>query len=404
MLFFGFISPIKEEAEIFQEEDILEPLTIERGEVLKINPQVSILVTSTIKNYGIIENQGTLTVVGTINNQMSSAIKNNLGGTLETIDQGTINVFIGSMVTNSGTFSNRAITNIYAGGTVINNEEGVLSNEGSLTNWGGVFVNLGTFENKFEAVLTNNGDTIINKGSIINNGKITNEKSFSNNDEGTFTNTQLGLFTNNGYFSNFGVIINEAGIMKTDRGTIMNEGLIYNCDGVIEGISRVKFNTVLFDCETIRSNQIDEKYDLDSAITELKKSSSKSSNTSDEQQIDTSSQEICGPGMVLKNAICIEEEDDPAQVKKRIPDWIKNIAVQWANGNIGNADFIDLLRSLIYDNVIDISESTSAMIAGGGFVPQWFSHTTGWWSEGLISEDEFINALTFLIKKEIIRI
>jgi len=146
------------------------------------------------------------------------------------------------------------------------------------------------------------------------------------------------------------------------------------------------------------------KYDLDSAITELKKSSSKSSNTSDDQQIDTSSQEICDPGMVLKDGICIEEKDDPAQVKKRIPDWIKNIAVQWANGNLGNADFIDGLHSLIYDNVIDISDPTSAMIAGGGFVPQWFSHTTGWWSEGLISEDEYINALTFLIKKEIIRI
>ena len=160
------------------------------------------------------------------------------------------------------------------------------------------------------------------------------------------------------------------------------------------GITNVKVNPILFECKT-PSEQVDE--DSDSSKTK-----STSYNSDDERQIDIYSLQICGPNSVLKDGICVEETTIAEQAMGRISDIFKNNIAQWAKGSVGNSDFIDVIRSLVYDNIIDFDGQTST--AKNEYVPQWFQHTSSWWSEGLISEDEFINAVKYLIKKEIIRI
>jgi len=108
--------------------------------------------------------------------------------------------------------------------------------------------------------------------------------------------------------------------------------------------------------------------------------------------------------MVLQDGKCVEEIIDSNGIEGGIPDWIKNNVVMWANGNVADSDFLDGIRSLVNEGIIDIPEFAFAEKSQSEFVPEWFTITTGWWSEGQISEGEFINAVKYLVEKNIIRI
>jgi len=391
ILFFGSISSIEAQTTI-KSDTIFETLTIESGEILIINSQVTVIA-NIVDNFGLIENYGTIRIAGIIKNHITGGINNNLGGTIEILQGGSINIVFGSSVTNSGIITNKGIINIYDGGTIINKEGGILTNENAINNLGGTIFNQGTIDILLDADLINEGGTIINKGSITNSGEIRNKNIISNNFGGTITNNPQGIITNEKTIVNFGRIINNAGIISTLSGDITNQGAIYNCDGVFEGISSVKFNAVLFDCETT-TQQVSENSQSNFPTTQ----SSSDENTNSESEI------ICGPRRVLKDGVCIEGISIPQQGNGKISDWMKNIIAQWANGNVGNGDFIEGIRSLVYDEIIDIPEFAFAETSQPAYAPQWFSHTAGWWSEGLISEDEFLNAVKYLVERNIIRI
>jgi len=399
----GSIFQAKAETTEIDSDTIIKSMKIEVGDILKINSEITVSIMDKFQNFGIIQNHGTILIRGILENQMSGEINNNFGGTIQTLEGGTLNSFVGSTIGNSGMITNQGTINIYGGGIITNKEGGILNNENFINNFGGVIINYGTIDNKIQTSIINQG-TIINKGAITNSGTITNKKTISNNLEGTITNHPQGTIINQGTLGNFGgLITNIAGIINTIGGSIINHGTIYSCDGVFEGISGVMYNTILFDCE--KKNEVDEKSDSDSAKSQSTTSSSEStSQTIEEQKKNTGSQQICGPGSIIKDGMCVDESVNPQQVKGRIPEKVKNIIALWADGHIGSTDFFDGIRSLVYDKIIDVPEITSSKTPGGGFVPQWFSHTAGWWSEGLISEDEFINAAKFLLQKEIIRI
>jgi len=85
-----------------------------------------------------------------------------------------------------------------------------------------------------------------------------------------------------------------------------------------------------------------------------------------------------------------------------IPSWIKNNAGWWANGQIGDSDFIQGIEYLIQQEIMHIPSTQKSDEATTSQVPQWVKNNAGWWAKDQISDKEFVNGIEFLIKQGII--
>jgi len=91
--------------------------------------------------------------------------------------------------------------------------------------------------------------------------------------------------------------------------------------------------------------------------------------------------------------------------KKQIPAWIKNNAKWWAEGSIGDSDFVSGIQHLIKEKIIDIPDlPEQASDTAVQKVPDWVKNNAGWWADGQIGESEFVNGLKYLVEKGIIRV
>ena len=86
-----------------------------------------------------------------------------------------------------------------------------------------------------------------------------------------------------------------------------------------------------------------------------------------------------------------------------VPEWVKNNAGWWADGQIPDSAFIDGIEFLIKDGIIivPVSESTAQNESN---IPEWIKTNAGWWADGQISDSAFIDGIEFLIKDGIIKI
>ena len=85
-----------------------------------------------------------------------------------------------------------------------------------------------------------------------------------------------------------------------------------------------------------------------------------------------------------------------------IPEWVKNVAGWWNEGEINDASFLEGIAYLIEHDVL-IVPSTEAG-SGGGTVPEWVKNTAGWWADGTIDDGTFVNAIQYLIKEGLIQV
>ena len=86
-----------------------------------------------------------------------------------------------------------------------------------------------------------------------------------------------------------------------------------------------------------------------------------------------------------------------------VPDWIKNNAGWWADGEIDDQTFVNGIQFLIKEEIIQVSDTTSGS-NNSEFIPEWVKNTAGWWADGEISETEFLTAIQYLIKDGLIKI
>ena len=99
-----------------------------------------------------------------------------------------------------------------------------------------------------------------------------------------------------------------------------------------------------------------------------------------------------------------------AQEDAQIPDWIKNVAGWWANGEISENEFLAGIEYLINNNIILLDfipcsiKTESQTISSAKLVPDWVKNNAKWWSEDLIEDTDFVNGIEYLIKKQIIGI
>ena len=95
----------------------------------------------------------------------------------------------------------------------------------------------------------------------------------------------------------------------------------------------------------------------------------------------------------------------PPIIKKvSIPDWIKNNAAWWAEGQIDDDAFIQGIQFLIKESILTIPPTTQGSISGTSDIPDWIKNNAAWWAEGQIDDDAFIQGIQFLIKEGILRV
>jgi len=86
-----------------------------------------------------------------------------------------------------------------------------------------------------------------------------------------------------------------------------------------------------------------------------------------------------------------------------IPDWVKNNAGWWSDGQIDDSSFASGIEYMIKEGIIQVpiserQEGTESVI------PDWVKNNAGWWSEGLISDEDFAGGLQYLIANGIISV
>ncbi len=98
----------------------------------------------------------------------------------------------------------------------------------------------------------------------------------------------------------------------------------------------------------------------------------------------------------------IIEVTSPEKIKP-IPDWIRNNAVWWADGQIDDTTFVSGIKFLITKKIIIIPPTASGESTTDE-IPSWIKTNARWWADGVIEDKVFIEGIEFLIKKGIISI
>jgi len=85
-----------------------------------------------------------------------------------------------------------------------------------------------------------------------------------------------------------------------------------------------------------------------------------------------------------------------------IPDWVKDVAGWWHEGEINDASFLEGIAYLIEHDVLVVPSTEAG--SGGGAVPEWVKNTAGWWANDEIDDETFVNALQYLIQLGLIQV
>ncbi len=88
-----------------------------------------------------------------------------------------------------------------------------------------------------------------------------------------------------------------------------------------------------------------------------------------------------------------------------IPGWIKNNAKWFADGSIGESDFTKGIEYMIKEKIMKISSLPAANPgASETKVPDWIKNNAKWWSEGQIDDNSFVQGIQYLVEHGIIRV
>jgi hypothetical protein len=95
----------------------------------------------------------------------------------------------------------------------------------------------------------------------------------------------------------------------------------------------------------------------------------------------------------------VDEADMP------IPDWIKNNAGWWADGQIDDDAFVSGIQYLIKEEILQIhlTEHNSVFEADMP-IPDWIKNNAGWWADGQIEDETFVSGIKYLVENGIVRI
>ena len=112
---------------------------------------------------------------------------------------------------------------------------------------------------------------------------------------------------------------------------------------------------------------------------------------------------VSGPETIVIQSSQSNVKQGPAATV--IPGWIKNNAKWFANGSIGESDFTKGIEFMIKNGIMQIPNlPPSASGVSETKVPDWIKNNAKWWSEGQITDDDFVKGIQYLVEKGIIRV
>jgi len=88
--------------------------------------------------------------------------------------------------------------------------------------------------------------------------------------------------------------------------------------------------------------------------------------------------------------------------KKCIPSAMNTIVANWLSGNISAGFLIDAFDKFVDKDVIDIPFEINEGNVYSIRVPEWVKNTAHWWLQGNISNDEFADTVNYLVENNII--
>ncbi|MDE1765972.1 MAG: hypothetical protein KGI27_06825 [Thaumarchaeota archaeon] len=87
----------------------------------------------------------------------------------------------------------------------------------------------------------------------------------------------------------------------------------------------------------------------------------------------------------------------------QIPNWIRNNAKWWSQGQVGDQDFVKGIQYLIEQGILKVpnlhSGSSSAQT-----IPTWVKTSAGWWASGKVSDNDFLKGIEYLVRLGIVKI
>jgi len=86
-----------------------------------------------------------------------------------------------------------------------------------------------------------------------------------------------------------------------------------------------------------------------------------------------------------------------------IPEWIRNNAAWWAEGQIDDGTFIQGIQYLIQNDILLIPKTQQGS-SNSQEIPPWIKNNAAWWAEGQIDDETFVQGLQYLIQNGILRV
>jgi len=114
----------------------------------------------------------------------------------------------------------------------------------------------------------------------------------------------------------------------------------------------------------------------------------------------------------------VEEVISPDTDIQKVPEWIKNNAEWWSQGEVDETTFKNTILFLIQEKIIDVPTGPNVSVSKDDElaqeelqldpeplpIPQWIKNNAEWWSQGVVSEDDFLNSIKYLVENGIIQI
>ena len=91
------------------------------------------------------------------------------------------------------------------------------------------------------------------------------------------------------------------------------------------------------------------------------------------------------------------------EISSLIPDWIRSNAEWWAQGAIGDSDFVSGIQYLIKEGIITIPQTTTKE-GDPTDIPSWIKNNADWWSQGLITDEDFLKGIEYMVENGIIQV
>ena len=87
-----------------------------------------------------------------------------------------------------------------------------------------------------------------------------------------------------------------------------------------------------------------------------------------------------------------------------IPDWVRNNAGWWSQGEIKDSDFASGIEFMIKNEIIKVPIESTGEKTSDVAIPDWVRNNAGWWSQGEITDKDFASGIQYLITKGIISV